>query len=247
MSDSTQGKSPQKSAPAPRRQVRNLLLDPAFQFKYAGLLVASALLVMALLGPLLTRYADEAADQAGHALRESRANADLVQATLLHSAGDNPELLATVNARLAEGRARTEAEMLRVEQTRRGVRVALAGSALALALLLGAVGVVVTHKVVGPAFKMKRLLRKVGTGRLDVRETLRKGDELRDLFDTFQTSVDALRAQREGEIAELDRAVDVLRAGGTSEAALAPLQELRARMKEALGAPPPSVAPPPPA
>lgn len=231
---------------APRRSMRNLVLDPGFQFKYAGLLVASALLVMALLGPLLTRYADDAAAQAGHALRESQANAELVQSTVLHSAGDNPELLATVRARLAEGRTQTEGELRRVEQTRRGVRVALAGAAVALALLLGGVGIVVTHKVVGPAFKMKRLLRKVGTGRLDVREALRKGDELQDLFDVFQSSVEALRKQREDELDAMDAAIDKLRAGGTTDESLTPLRELRARMKEALGAPPPSVAPPAP-
>jgi len=33
--------------------------------------------------------------------------------------------------------------------------------------------------------KLKRLLRRVGTGRLVVRERLRRGDELGDLFDTF--------------------------------------------------------------
>ena len=46
-------------------------------------------------------------------------------------------------------------------------------------------GIVITHRIVGPVHKMKRLLRRVSTGRLAIEERLRKGDELEDLFDTF--------------------------------------------------------------
>ncbi|MEJ7735427.1 MAG: HAMP domain-containing protein, partial [Polyangiaceae bacterium] len=56
----------------------------------------------------------------------------------------------------------------------------------------------------GPIFKMKRLLREVGQGKLILRERLRKGDELQHFFETFEKMVDALREHQQGEIAKVD-------------------------------------------
>jgi geranylgeranyl reductase len=54
-------------------------------------------------------------------------------------------------------------------------------------------GIVFTHKVAGPIFKMKRLLRQVGAGKLVLRERLRKGDELQHFFEVFEEMVAELR------------------------------------------------------
>ena len=71
-------------------------------------------------------------------------------------------------------------------------------------LLLGVAGIMFTHKVSGPIFKMKRLLREVGKGKLVVREKLRKGDELQHFFETFELMVADLRRRQEQEIARVD-------------------------------------------
>jgi methyl-accepting chemotaxis protein len=83
----------------------------------------------------------------------------------------------------------------------------LGGLVAVLALLvvgIGIAGIVFTHKIAGPIFKMKRLLREVGEGKLVVRERLRKGDELQHFFETFEGMVDQLRARQEEKIARLD-------------------------------------------
>ena len=77
-------------------------------------------------------------------------------------------------------------------------------------LAVSALGIVITHKVVGPVFKLKRLLREVGNGALSVHERLRKGDELSDLFDTFLAMVDSLRRSQEAELDRLRARVEPL-------------------------------------
>ena len=79
-----------------------------------------------------------------------------------------------------------------------------------MVVALGMLGIVFTHKVAGPIFKMKRLLRQVGEGKLVVRERLRKGDELQHFFEVFETMVGELRKHQEAEIARVDRILEKL-------------------------------------
>ena len=58
-----------------------------------------------------------------------------------------------------------------------------------MVVLIGLLGIYFTHKVAGPVYKMKRLLKQVGQGNLRVEARLRKGDELQDFFDTFTQMV----------------------------------------------------------
>jgi nitrogen fixation/metabolism regulation signal transduction histidine kinase len=74
-----------------------------------------------------------------------------------------------------------------------------------LVIAIGFAGIVVTHRIAGPIFKMKRLLRQVGEGKLVVRERLRKGDELVHFFGAFERMVDDLRARQLDEIEKVDR------------------------------------------
>jgi hypothetical protein len=102
----------------------------------------------------------------------------------------------------------------------------LTGLVAALVLLVGAIGfagILVTHRVAGPIFKMKRLLGQVGEGRLVLRERLRKGDELQHFFDAFEGMVAELRAQQEARVATVDAilaSVDAAPRASTGEAAL---------------------------
>jgi nitrogen fixation/metabolism regulation signal transduction histidine kinase len=96
-------------------------------------------------------------------------------------------------------------------------------------------GIVVTHKVAGPIYKMKRQIRDVGEGKLVIPGKLRKGDELVDFFEAFDNMVRNLRSRQETEIALLDAAIEKLRAERGPEA-LQPLRELRTHMQSALDA-----------
>ncbi len=66
------------------------------------------------------------------------------------------------------------AQAARVEAQQRRVLVGLVAGLSLFVVALGLAGIVFTHKVAGPIFKMKRLLREVGSGKLVVRERLRK-------------------------------------------------------------------------
>jgi methyl-accepting chemotaxis protein len=91
-----------------------------------------------------------------------------------------------------------------IADDRRRIQLMLVGAGLALVALLAAMGIVITHRIVGPVHKMKRLLRRVSTGRLVVEERLRRGDELEDLFDTFLQMTYSLRAMQAARLATLE-------------------------------------------
>jgi nitrogen fixation/metabolism regulation signal transduction histidine kinase len=77
-------------------------------------------------------------------------------------------------------------------------------------ICVGIAGIVFTHKVAGPIFKMKRLIRQVGEGKLVLREKLRKGDELQHFFEAFENMVNDLRARQTAEITKVDRILERL-------------------------------------
>ncbi len=97
-----------------------------------------------------------------------------------------------------------EAQAIQIEAQQRRVLVGLVAGLAVFVVLLGFAGIVFTHKIAGPVFKMKRLLREVGAGKLVLRERLRKGDELQHFFEAFEQMVGDLRARQEREIARVD-------------------------------------------
>jgi nitrogen fixation/metabolism regulation signal transduction histidine kinase len=105
---------------------------------------------------------------------------------------------------------------------------------LCLALALGLTGIVVTHKLVGPAYKIKMLLAEVRDGHLRVEGRLRKGDELRDVFIAFEQMVQSLRAAQTKEIEQLESALARARAMGVPDEALKEIVEVSDRMRRAL-------------
>ena len=70
-----------------------------------------------------------------------------------------------------------------------------------LVIGIGLAGIIVTHRIAGPIYKMKRLLGYVGDGHLMLTEKLRKGDELQHFYDAFEKMVESLRKRQQDEIA----------------------------------------------
>lgn len=105
---------------------------------------------------------------------------------------------------------------------------------LILAVSLGLTGVLVTHRVVGPAYKLKSLFRDVKDGHLRIRGRLRKGDELQDVFDEFESMVETLRAKQRAEITQLEGIIARAKANGVSDEVAAELDGLRERMEAEL-------------
>jgi nitrogen fixation/metabolism regulation signal transduction histidine kinase len=226
------------------RQTKHYLLDPRFQLKWTSYLVVVVLAVMTGLGVLIARMASRASDtaqiavaQAEKAFNESKTNNILTRSLVDLAAPEDKEVgkamiepLAELDAKndknLAEARALQES----IARDRKNLQLLLGGAGVALLLLLTVMGIVITHRIVGPVHKLKRLLRRVSTGRLVVEERLRRGDELEDLFDTFLQMTYSLRALQNARVATLDATLRRAEATGAKPEVVESLRALRAQM-----------------
>ena len=260
----TKSSAPTPASHAPfKRSARNYLIDRSFQLKYTGYIVALTLVVSVALGGLLYRetarsvaLGDAAvaigaeANRAGRdAVEQSKSLTIVIEGFAETNYKNDPALLASmkeadaakqddIRARaraLEDGEAKLKEQRVALAHQRTVLIVTLSGALGLLVLLVGLGSIVVTHKVAGPIFKMKRLLGEVGEGRLLIPPgQLRKGDELHDFFDAFARMVVKLRDRQGDEIALVDRAIADARAGGADATTLDRLATLREHMQEVL-------------
>lgn len=143
-----------------------------------------------------------------------------------------------------------------VERSDRFLIIAFAGIAALLAAALGLLGVVITHRVAGPVFVMGHYLSVMAQGRFPRMRTLRRGDELKNLFRIFLDAVERLKAREAVHAAELEDAVARMRAALPRAPELAPaiaaLSAAAAQRRAALAEDDPELTPiavpaPPPA
>lgn len=171
---------------------------------------------------------------------ERQGNADLVKAFEEDTADDErkrkeeQDRLERDAAALKEWAAQLEQQANDVERRQRDIGIGLLVVLSLLVLGVGLAGIVFTHKVAGPIYKMKRLLPQVGEGKLIVRERLRRGDELHEFFAAFEKMVDDLRHRKESEIAAIDKALAKLEAGegDARSEGVSMLKSLRSEMRE---------------
>lgn len=249
-----------------QRRARNYLLDPRFQLKYTAVLVGVAVLVAAVLGYQLYRTSLVLTDQSRLAVEqgqetvrrgkglidESRKVSAVVSMNIVKDPAyaDNPELAAIFKENNAEQEKHLNAEQQRLEQAaaslsrhaellaqqQRSMLYVLFGGLSIFVVAIGLAGIVFTHKVAGPIFKMKGLLRRVGEGKYAIHSGLRKGDELQHFFDSFVRMVEALRTRQETTIKQLDLAISQLE-DKVDPPLLTPLRDLRRDMKASLEEP----------
>ncbi len=82
------------------------------------------------------------------------------------------------------------------------------------ALTAGGVGlwsILMTHRICGPMFVMKRYLLEVAQGRIPSLRPLRKRDEFKDLYQAFDQAISGLRAAKQRELMQLNTAWDAVR------------------------------------
>ena len=183
----------------------------------------------------------------------------VVTSTMETCYADSPELLESFRKDAGKDQERLKEEQKKLENDAQFLknkaaallqqktdlenRQAKLGMALLLALLvlvlgIGIAGIVFTHKIAGPIFKMKRLLRQVGEGKLVVRERLRKGDELVHFFEVFEQMVETLRSHQREEIEKIDKILERLESSegyrDTKSDGVADLKALRSEMQSRL-------------
>lgn len=129
----------------------------------------------------------------------------------------------------------------------RQLLAAFAGIAALLALALGLLGVVMTHRVAGPVFVMGHYVSVLARGAFPRMRTLRKTDELRSFFQVFIDAVGRLK-ERELRHVELLEGTIVRMRGAVQRApdlapAIAALEEAVRERRAALGADDPELTP----
>lgn len=189
---------------ARKRKLRNYLLDNRFQLKYTGMVVAVTVVVAAGLGYVAYDYS--------RGQTEALAVSIAMQPELNPTAADDLEAFA------------------RSEDTK--VLAAIVLGVGIMALTLGLTGIVVTHRVVGPAYRMRMLFHQVAAGKRSVSVGIRKGDELQDLFQAFADMLDHIREEEAKAAQELATALAAARAAGASEASLNKLQAIVTEMSD---------------
>ena len=202
-------------------------------------------------GQETVRQGQETVSRGKEVIAQSRKVSQVVSMNIAKEYKDDPELAKTFSEEAAKDEQKLKEEQERLQkdaafleqqaQTLKQARDDLAtqqktllfGLTGLLALLvvgIGIAGIMVTHKIAGPIFKMKRLLGQVGDGKLVVRERLRKGDELQYFFHAFESMVDKLRDRQKSEIARVDEIIGKIESGSTDES-LTTLRKLRAEMQ----------------
>ncbi len=223
-----------------QRQLKNFLLDRRFQLKYSAYLAGIALLFSACLGSLLWRTSNAVIEQSHQTVaqgeqvvqrgrevvKESRTVSEVVNMSIVKDPAysDNPALLEAFKGdadkqseRLNEQQRSLERQSAALKQQsadiahqQRVLLVMLTSTLSLLVILIGLAGIVVTHKVAGPIYKMKRQIKGVGEGKLRVPAPLRKGDDLGDFFEAFEKMVINLRGRQKEEIERLEAAIGTL-------------------------------------
>jgi methyl-accepting chemotaxis protein len=97
----------------------------------------------------------------------------------------------------------------------------LAGFVVVMAVALFFWGIFITHRVAGPIFIISRYLREIGEGEAPRTRPLRRGDELKEFFDTFSFMLSGLKRKHVEEAEVLDKAVAEIQKSGNQ--ALAPV------------------------
>lgn len=189
-----------------QRKLRNYLLDRRFQLKYTSMVVLVTVSVASCLGYVAYRF----------------------------SRGQTEALTAHIAAQ-PDLDAETAADLERfAKQEDRKIRNAIVIGVLLLTLALGITGILVTHRVVGPAYRMRRLFEGISEGKLRVATGIRKSDELQELYRSFADMVESLRDQRSEEIATLEDTLAKMEAAGVQSPHITELRAMVKRIRESV-------------
>ena len=220
-----------------KRSVKNYLIDSRFQLKYTGMIVLIAVIISGVMGAFLYRTSREVVTESQKVAEESKKVSDVVKMTIKDDPiySQNPELAASFQQASNDSDRQIEAQSKALIRQQQTMLYSLVGGLALMVLLIGLLGIYFTHKVAGPIYKMKMLLRQVGEGKLVFQGRLRKGDELQEFFDAFATMVEKLRERQQAEVDQLDAALRI--ASGNASAnqeSIAKVETVRDAMRRAL-------------
>lgn len=223
-----------------QRKLKNFLLDARFQLKFASYFVALTLVLSSLLGIFLYRTTNSLFDQMSAAVgaraKAAETSRELGRCALnneLAAQMNDPGFASTLEARSKGIDATFEAESQRTLELQaqlvsqqKMTLIALVGGLILFIALTALVAIVITHRIVGPLFRIKRMAKEVGSGVMrPPTYGLRPGDEFQDIFAIIATMISDLRQRTEND----RQAVEAALAGDTEA-----LKKLKAELDSRL-------------
>jgi signal transduction histidine kinase len=215
-----------------KRSIKNYLLDSRFQLKYTGMIIAVALAIAGFVGIFLYKTSSAMVRESQKVVEESKKVSEVVRMNA--AVAETPELAKAFEEeanKADKAREAKQASLIREQQT---MIYSLVGGLGLMVLLIGLLGIYFTHKVVGPIYMMKNLLRQVGNGKLNFNRKPRKGDELQDFFEEFVSMVNKLKERQRSEVEQLEIALAVAKQAGAPDTSLEKITLVRDEMKAAL-------------
>ncbi len=152
----------------PKRRIRNLLIDRQFQLKWVTRIILIITVIVLIMGYFLYKTVADATDQM---LAQKLGDLELTESSV-------------------------KAFMTQAEHDKHLTIYKLAAWLIALAAFVSTATIILTHKVAGPIYKMRKIFRVVNDSNLYITERLRKGDELKEAFDDFDDMLRRLREKR---------------------------------------------------
>ncbi len=248
MSEAVQVPAPPAAVPNAKRRLRNYLLDARFQLKLTGYIIAIALAVSFTIGIFLwttsrklLREAEVAVEARSRAAETSKELSNATLSNELLARFDDPafeqqlkEKSAAIDAQYEQEHQALLAQRAELVRRQRLVWLTLVGCLVAFVVFIALASIVATHRIVGPLFRIRRLVNQVRGGKLTLPAyALREGDELKEIFEDLTQMVQAIRTWEAEDLRAVGKAIDAALSGERQDLALG-LEAVRARMKSRL-------------
>jgi HAMP domain-containing protein len=140
-----------------KRSIKNLIINPSYQFRYIFWLTSSGLGLVALNSIIAYSYIKE-----------------------------NYVTLVEMGPMTDEARIQMYLEL-------KHLILALGSTSLCFILVVGALGLFLSHRTAGPMYHFKRVFDEIRHGKTQQRVRLRPGDEFREVAESFNEMMDSLK------------------------------------------------------
>ncbi len=221
-----------------KRSLKNFLLRPGFQLKYSLFIAITGGLVFGVMAALFFDKVREnsqlAAIDVAVAVAPPGPGAATPSPVVIGGEPLAPpgESAAPTKVPGDDAFARELAEQLRHED--QSVLWLLGVFSVALVLTLFLVGILATHRIVGPIHVVERMIEQVMAGQPITKRKLRRGDEFVDLFNQVNQLAEALTDERRHDVERVDRALQALQVKVAKMTGVVDREELRSWIDEAL-------------
>lgn len=193
-----------------KRSLRNLLLDRRFQLKYASVIALTGGVIFAVMGWL---FFDKVRENSQLAAIDDMAAAAPPASAPSVKIEREPMVPPDAPATAADADfSFQQALMERLEKEDDPILWRLAAFWLILVAALFVVGILATHRIVGPIYVVDMYVRKIMAGEPVRPRALRRGDEFQALFLRVNEMAHRLRDERTHDIAVLETCMQRLRA-----------------------------------